>query len=313
MTHSLIKIIALFTMLIDHTGHAFGEILGLISYKSTYLMRSIGRISFILFSFNLVEGYKHTSSKTKYLERMLVFALISQVPFSLFAIRENYSYPLMAINDFLPTSLEVASPLIIFLGLLLSLSHFLVYGKKEMNLSIYLFLASFLASLSLRTKIGIYILNPKDLSVFYTLAASFYIIRELDLIKKSLRENFNYTKIFRLLNIFLLGKIFLSQSDYGFRGLFLILIFFVFKSPKSMVQIIIKNLLVVYWAFKMYRVGFPDWTMFMISLLSLVFINLYKGKKGYSNKTLQIMSFYFYPAHLLIIALISFSYLYLNN
>ena len=80
MSSFAIKLIAIITMFCDHFGDA---ILGRFS-----VLNIIGRIAFPLFCFQIVIGYKHTKNINKYIIRLLLFGIISQIPFSLF----TYSY-----------------------------------------------------------------------------------------------------------------------------------------------------------------------------------------------------------------------------
>ena len=74
-----LKYIAVITMLIDHIGYGLYI---LPAVKSSYtILRAIGRSALPIFFFFLVEGFIHTSSRWKYLRNMLLFALISQVPY----------------------------------------------------------------------------------------------------------------------------------------------------------------------------------------------------------------------------------------
>ena len=114
VTGSTLKLIAIVTMFIDHVGAALFEhylykILvpnggeyckAMICAKAPWLwmewmgdeklvlnidmtLRGIGRIAFPIFCFLLVEGFMHTRNLKKYLIRLGLFALISDVPFDL--------------------------------------------------------------------------------------------------------------------------------------------------------------------------------------------------------------------------------------
>lgn len=70
-----LKIIALISMIIDHYGAIF--------QSNIDIFRIIGRIAFPIYCFLLVEGYFHTKDVKKYACRLLIFALISEIPFDL--------------------------------------------------------------------------------------------------------------------------------------------------------------------------------------------------------------------------------------
>lgn len=91
MSALAIKIIACVTMLIDHTAETL-NIVGILPYGVLYeIMRSIGRIAFPLFCFQLALGVNYSKNRWKYLLRLLLFAVISEIPFD-FALFGGFSW-----------------------------------------------------------------------------------------------------------------------------------------------------------------------------------------------------------------------------
>ena len=81
-----LKYIAFLSMLIDHVNKALiypylnG---GILSYISN-VFDIIGRIAFPIFAFLLVEGYFKSKNTKKYLLNLILFGIISEVPFDMF-------------------------------------------------------------------------------------------------------------------------------------------------------------------------------------------------------------------------------------
>ena len=76
MTSFVLKCIAMVSMLIDH--------ISISCIKYTTFFNVIGRLAFPIFAYQISEGYIHTKNIKKYLFRLFLFALISQIPFALF-------------------------------------------------------------------------------------------------------------------------------------------------------------------------------------------------------------------------------------
>lgn len=56
-------------------------------------LTNIGRLTFPIFAFLTVEGYFHTKDLKKYVKRLVIFALISEIPFN-FIMGSSWFYPL---------------------------------------------------------------------------------------------------------------------------------------------------------------------------------------------------------------------------
>ena len=102
LSGSMLKVIACIAMLIDHTGaivlsqyqpaltnlfYINGR--GISAYR---IVRDIGRCAFPIFCFLIVEGFLHTHDRRKYGRNLLLFALISEIPW-------NYMYFLHSFSD----------------------------------------------------------------------------------------------------------------------------------------------------------------------------------------------------------------------
>lgn len=83
MNSAVLKYIAVIAMLIDHIGAFVLEDMYGINSTIYILSRSIGRIAFPIFAFLLVEGFKKTKNRKKYFINLLIFALLSEIPFDL--------------------------------------------------------------------------------------------------------------------------------------------------------------------------------------------------------------------------------------
>ena len=75
LSGTALKLIAMVCMVFDHVGDIF--------FPSAVWMRVIGRVAMPIFAFCIAEGCSHTHDRKKYLARLGVFALVSEIPFDL--------------------------------------------------------------------------------------------------------------------------------------------------------------------------------------------------------------------------------------
>lgn len=110
LSGSALKYIAMISMLLDHVGMAIFEyglyyhggsevFLSLLQYPWWYrvyelcdFLRTAGRLAFPIYCFLLAEGFVHTRNRKRYFLNLLVFAVISEVPFDMAAFN-SWWYP----------------------------------------------------------------------------------------------------------------------------------------------------------------------------------------------------------------------------
>ncbi|MEA2007267.1 MAG: TraX family protein [Patescibacteria group bacterium] len=129
--NDLLKTIGIVSMLVDHVG--------LILFPQVQIFRAIGRLAFPVFAFAISDGYRYTSNLKKYFFRLLIFAVVSQIPF------------MLAIN---PWKLNVIFTLVLSLAVL----HF--FSKKNYIVVIILVTVS--------------VIIPMDFGIYGALAASIF-------------------------------------------------------------------------------------------------------------------------------------------
>ncbi len=90
---SWLKIIAVVSMIIDHLAYLilphfdlFSEPIGFLGKEFTIIKicRLIGRLAFPIFAFLITEGFSHTGNYKKYGINLLVFSVVSEIPYNLF-------------------------------------------------------------------------------------------------------------------------------------------------------------------------------------------------------------------------------------
>lgn len=101
LSGSALKMIAIITMLIDHTAAVLLSIyppamtplfyMGGKGYSVYRICRDVGRVAFPIFCFLLTEGFIHTRNRVRYGRNLFLFALISEIPWN-FMFSDTWTY-----------------------------------------------------------------------------------------------------------------------------------------------------------------------------------------------------------------------------
>ena len=96
MSYTALKLVALASMLYDHLRDSFGNSVLVFLWDTFFpaeastpvllltlesALAYLGRIAAPIFLWSVAQGFQHTRSRRRYALRLLVFALISQVPY----------------------------------------------------------------------------------------------------------------------------------------------------------------------------------------------------------------------------------------
>lgn len=235
VTSFFLHLLAMGTMLCDHL---WGTVI-----PGNDWLTCVGRLAFPIYAFMLVEGYFHTRNLRKYMLRLTIFALISEIPFNL-AMGSTWFYPIHQ---------NVLWSFLISLGLI----H---WNEKA------------------RAKGKLW----RQILVGVATVVIGYIV----------------------------GLV--TMVDYYHAGILMVLTFYFFRGRKWWCFL---GQLLCLWYVNLEILGGFGYELVLfgrnvfltrqgLALLALIPIWLYRGKQGYHSKPFQYLNYAFYPAHLLILALI---------
>jgi len=233
LSATALRLLAIFLMLLDHMWATV--------IPGNNWMTYLGRLAFPIFAFQLVEGFVHTSDLKLYKKRMLIAALISEIPFNL----------------------------------MMSSS----------------------------------VIDPFHQNVMFTFWLGLRAMEGLELIRQQRTGKAAARGLLRVAACLLLATI--GFVDYHATGVFTVLLFYVFRGfPFARVGQLITMVLLHIVLFEGmmlpltvggFTLEFPVQGFAVLALLPIWF---YSGKKGRGGKGLQIGSYLFYPAHMLLLHLI---------
>lgn len=188
----MIKLIALLTMLIDHSGRIF--------FSNEIIFLIIGRISLPLFAWGIAMGFRRTSNFNRYALRLLMLGLVSQIPYYYLFNNMwlNVCFTLLSgllVLRIITSKINLLYKILIVTGISIFTDIFLEYGLYAIALIVvfYYFDKSpyLIIIITITTMLGIYIYKFSSLQFFAVLSVFIIIfLRKFDL---KLNKKFLYT------------------------------------------------------------------------------------------------------------------------
>ena len=265
LSAAALHILAMAFMLLDHLWATL--------FLSQEWMTCVGRLAFPIFAFMAVEGYFHTHSFKKYAQRMLIFALLSEIPFDL----------MYGGTWFYPVHQNVIWTLLI--GLLGIRAMEAVREKGKTWLYLLTCVAVTVLGFALGTLGMVDYYGMGVLTVFV-----FYFLRGREWWKL-----LGQIAALYWINVSLIGgqifpiELFGLEFEVCEQGLALLSLVIVYGGVQKGIE-------------KASKIMMP-----VLALLSLVPIWLYRGRQGHHSKAFQYACYAFYPVHMLILGLVQLS------
>lgn len=256
------KIAGMVLMCIDHAGVLF--------QITSPIPRIIGRSGFFLFAYFFAQGWRHTSDRSAYFNRLCFLAVISQAPYCLLH-PEHFD----ASFDALWAVLSV---------LLAGMAYFIVERKKD---ALWPVLAALVPCLDIHVGNGL--LMHGYCNVIYTFLLAALIITAVE------HKNNICIKVILLLAVVRFGLF----CDYTALGSLLCVGYYYAKDRTMHL-----GLTGTVWAFVMYYLLSDSVTYFLGSMAGVCLICLIDPAKGPAPKRWRTMYYWFYPAHILILYVI---------
>ena len=279
MSVFVMKLLAVASMLVDHTAiFLYPRFIA----KPLYVwLRAVGRLAFPIYAFLIVNGCEKTHDVKRYLTRLVAFAAISQIPYTL-ASRANQ------LPDGVTAVVLGARWFVCVIFILVVCAAWLGAVRADWTV-IWPLLALTLSVLRVEY-LGIHILSAK-MNVFYTLSLSLAVIA---LAEAAMKPERDWVKILmQVLGIF--GAFFLIRDnmDYGSMGVALIVSLWLARGSRfSQIGVI------VLWCVVEYIVAGHPIKYFVFAALAAVLVLLYKGRQG---PPLKLAFYAVYPVHLMIL------------
>lgn len=156
------------------------------------------------------------------------------------------------------------------------------------------------------------LIYPFHQNVCWTLLLGLYALEIMEGLTADLTLKERLLKAFKLTGIILLAAF--SFSDYGTLGLAMILLFYITRKNTTLNKIIQLIGMIALNIIFMEGLSIPVDLFGMVyyfptqgfAVFALPLIWLYNGKKGSTNKAVQLGFYAFYPVHLLIIGMIAY-------